>query len=166
MRRSHTVGSLLLILALFVWAGMVAGISFLEAPLKFTAPHITVPLGLGIGRIVFAALNKAELMLGTVALVSAFFLRVPLRTWVGLLTVSIILLLQTFWLLPALDVRALALLAGHAPPANALHPIYIGLEIIKLLTLLSTGTGALSWALQVARQRSWASPESVVRQPA
>ena len=36
---------LLLTALLFGWAGLVAGISFLEAPLKFTAPHITVALG-------------------------------------------------------------------------------------------------------------------------
>ena len=36
----------------FVWLGMVLAISFLETPLKFRAPGITVPLGLGIGRLV------------------------------------------------------------------------------------------------------------------
>lgn len=34
----------------FVWFGMIAAISFLEAPLKFQAPNITIPLGLEIGR--------------------------------------------------------------------------------------------------------------------
>ncbi|GCE41717.1 probable conserved transmembrane protein [Rhodococcus wratislaviensis] len=33
----------------FIWLGMVVAISFLEAPLKFRAPGVTVPLGLGIG---------------------------------------------------------------------------------------------------------------------
>ena len=41
----------------FVWLGMVVAISFLEAPIKFRAPGITVPLGVGIGRLVFRALN-------------------------------------------------------------------------------------------------------------
>lgn len=39
---------------------MVAAISLLEAPLKFRAPGITTALGLGIGRLVFQALNIAE----------------------------------------------------------------------------------------------------------
>ena len=39
--------------------GMILAISFLEAPLKFQAPGITIPLGLGIGRLVFTALNIA-----------------------------------------------------------------------------------------------------------
>jgi len=53
----------------FIWLGMVLAISFLETPLKFRAPGITLPLGLGIGRLVFRALNAAELALaGTLTL--------------------------------------------------------------------------------------------------
>ncbi|SHL18033.1 hypothetical protein [Hymenobacter psychrotolerans] len=151
MPRFYATAALLLVLALFVWAGLVAGISFLEAPLKFTAPGITVPLGLGIGRIVFSALNKIELLLAAVAVVSGFYLRVPAHVGATLGIVSGVLLLQTFWLLPALDVRALALLAGHPAPPNSLHMVYIGLEVVKLLTLLLTGSWAFRWALQAAR---------------
>src|SRR3954454_15754527 len=46
----------------FTWFGMVGGISFVEAPLKFRAPGVTVPLGLGIGRLVFRALNAVEVV--------------------------------------------------------------------------------------------------------
>ncbi|WP_373865557.1 MULTISPECIES: hypothetical protein [Pseudonocardia] len=49
--------------ATWVWVGMVLAISFIEAPLKFRAPGITTVLGLGIGRLVFRALNIAELVL-------------------------------------------------------------------------------------------------------
>ncbi len=47
----------------FVWLGMVLAISFLEAPLKFRAPGVTLPIGLGIGRLVFLALNCGEAVL-------------------------------------------------------------------------------------------------------
>jgi hypothetical protein len=47
----------------FVWLGAVLAISFLEAPLKFRAPGITRPLALGLGRLVFRALNRLELVL-------------------------------------------------------------------------------------------------------
>ena len=47
--------------AVFVWLGMVLAISFLETPLKFRAPGVDIPIGLGIGRIVFRALNRAEI---------------------------------------------------------------------------------------------------------
>lgn len=52
----------------FIWLGMVLAISFLETPLKFRAPGVDIPIGLGIGRIVFRALNRAEI---TLALVTA-----------------------------------------------------------------------------------------------
>ena len=42
---------------------MVLAVSFLEAPLKFRAPGVTLPIGLGIGRLVFRALNSAEALL-------------------------------------------------------------------------------------------------------
>ncbi|GAA4356469.1 hypothetical protein GCM10023185_20270 [Hymenobacter saemangeumensis] len=148
--RPHPTTSLLLLASLFGWAGLISGISFLEAPLKFTAPHITVPLGLGIGRIVFQALNKVELVLATVAVLSAWRLRVPGHVAATLCLLGAILLLQTFWLLPALDVRALALLAGRPAPPSSLHTTYIALEVVKLLTLLLTGSWAFRWMLRNA----------------
>ena len=60
----------------FVWLGMVTAISFLEAPLKFRAPGVTLPIGLGIGRLVFRALNIAELTLAVV-LTSAVLAAMP-----------------------------------------------------------------------------------------
>ena len=50
----------------FVWLGMVLAISFLEAPLKFRAPNVTLQIGLGIGRLVFRALNTAEVVFALV----------------------------------------------------------------------------------------------------
>src|SRR5580698_8904874 len=54
----------------FVWLGMVLAISFLEAPLKFRAPGVTVRIGLGIGRLVFRALNTVEVGFAVVVLVA------------------------------------------------------------------------------------------------
>ena len=47
----------------FIWLGMVLAISFLEAPMKFRAPGVTLQIGLGIGRLVFRALNTAEVLI-------------------------------------------------------------------------------------------------------
>ena len=44
----------------FVWLGMVLAVSFLETPLKFRAPNVTTQIGLGIGRLVFRALNAVD----------------------------------------------------------------------------------------------------------
>ena len=48
--------------ATLIWLGMVLAISFLEAPLKFRAKGLELPVGLAIGRIVFRALNIAEVV--------------------------------------------------------------------------------------------------------
>ncbi len=56
--------------AIFVWLGMVLAISFIEAPLKFRAPGVTLQIGLGIGRLVFRALNGTELLLAAVLAVA------------------------------------------------------------------------------------------------
>ena len=60
-----------------VWLGMVLAISFLEAPLRFRAAGVTLALGLGIGRLVFAALNRVEAVLAITVLVAAVLLPHP-----------------------------------------------------------------------------------------
>jgi len=47
---------------LFVWLGLIGGISFLETPLKFQAPNIKIAFGLSIGRKIFFGLNKIEIV--------------------------------------------------------------------------------------------------------
>ena len=61
----------------FVWLGMVLAISFLEAPLKFRAPGVTLQIGLGIGRLVFRALNSSEVLLAVGILVALALDRAP-----------------------------------------------------------------------------------------
>jgi len=54
------------LMCIFLWAGFVCAISFMEAWLKFRAPGVTLPIGLGIGKLIFAALNKVEWVFGIV----------------------------------------------------------------------------------------------------
>jgi hypothetical protein len=53
-----------------LWLGLIVGISLIEAPLKFQAPGITIALGLGIGRLVFTAMNIVELVLAALLVLS------------------------------------------------------------------------------------------------
>jgi hypothetical protein len=124
----------------FIWVGLVAGLSFVETPLKFRAPGITLPLGLGIGRLVFYALNKIELVLAVV-LIGTFILRSPANSKIFIATgiVAASLLLQTFWMLPVLDARAVAVIEGTNEPGSPVHIIYIAAEVIKLITLAVLG---------------------------
>lgn len=120
----------------FTWLGMVLAISFLETPLKFRAPGITVPLGLGIGRLVFRALAIAELALA-VALTAAVVL--DGRAGVGAVVVIgllwVVLAAQVAVLRPRLDRRARFIVAGGSPPPSRLHLVYVAFEVVKVVLL-------------------------------
>jgi hypothetical protein len=137
--------SLLRISIPFIWFGAVCSISFMEAPLKFQAPNITTELGLGIGRLVFYALNKVEVVLALVLLVSFIYVR-PKRDLTFALTAIVfaILFLQSVWLLPLLDARAALLLNGEPLPPSHLHIVYIAADAIKAVLLLVVGFLGLS----------------------
>lgn len=133
----------------FIWFGMAIAISFMEAPLKFQAPGIDIPLGLGIGRLVFFALNKMEIVCGLLLLASAIRCR-PSPPFQNILLglALMILVLQTVWLLPLLDARAEQIINGTVPPQSSLHLIYIVLEGLKALILLCLGIVTTRHALR------------------
>ena len=62
-----TVQQPIAVACLFTWIGFVCAISFLEAWLKFRAPGVTVPIGLGIGRLVFGALKAGVSLDGLIS---------------------------------------------------------------------------------------------------
>lgn len=84
----------------FTWLGMVLAISFLEAPLKFRAPDVTVRIGLGIGRIVFRALNVVEIVFAVALVVAGAVGRVPTGLWVAVGIAAFVLLVQLLGVRP------------------------------------------------------------------
>jgi hypothetical protein len=135
----YRTGQVVAVAAPFVWLGMVLSISFLETPLKFRAPGITLPLGLGIGRLVFRALNRAEVVLA--ALLTAAYLAAPPGSagWVLLAVAWLLLAVQVGVLRPRLDRRTAALIAGQTLPASRHHVAYIALEGAKVIVLVGLG---------------------------
>lgn len=128
----------------FVWLGMVLAISFLEAPLKFQAPGVTVPIGLGIGRIVFRALNRAESLLAAAVVVAVAVGGAPAGV-VSLTVLAVgLLVLQLAAVRPPLNRRSDKVLAGEDLPRSRLHLVYIGCEVAKALTLLALGITVLA----------------------
>ena len=127
--------------AVFTWLGMVVAISFLEAPLKFRAPGVTVRIGLGIGRLVFRGLNIAEAILATVLLVSAAAAAQlpPARVIAAGATAITVLLVQLAVVRPRLSRRSDRVLAGEDVPRSHAHYAYVGLELVKVAALLATG---------------------------
>lgn len=124
------IGSLL-------WIGCLMSISFMEAPMKFQAPSVSLAIGLEIGRIVFGILNKMEWVLCLMIIVSLLISGYTKRDWIWVSSVFVILLFQTAYLLPFLDLRAEVIINGGIPPESHMHIVYIVLEVIKLLLLIA-----------------------------
>lgn len=129
----------------FIWIGLVCGISFLEAWLKFRAPGVTLPIGLGIGRLVFNALNKVEWIFAIILIINVFAhkdLSISPRN-LYLIAVITILLLQSAWLLPVLDARAERLINNEYIAPSYLHIVFIVAELAKVSLLFAVGISLL-----------------------
>lgn len=119
-----------------VWLGMLCAIA-MEAQLKFQAPGITRELGLGIGKLVFTALNRIECVIALILAVALFAFRPTKRARIVLGSILLILAAQTFWLIPKLIERIDLIVGGNVPPDSNTHLIYIALEILKAISLLA-----------------------------
>jgi hypothetical protein len=136
-QRLSTAGARLLL----VWAGLGLGVAFLATPVKFLAPTLTLPVALDVGRQTFAAYNAVDLAVLAVMVVMGALSGRP-RAWLfALCAPAAVILLQTFWLLPALDVRTLAVIAGEEVPPSRLHHLYVAAEALKIVWLLAAGLG-------------------------
>jgi hypothetical protein len=127
------------IAAVFVWLGMVVAISFIETPLKFRAPGVTLQIGLGIGRVVFRALNAVELALAAVVVGSFAVQQPPAAIVVAAAVAVLALLVQVLLVRPRLSRRSDAVLAGGEGPRSRAHWVYVGLETAKVIALLIVG---------------------------
>jgi hypothetical protein len=123
----------------FVWLGMVLAISFLEAPLKFRAPNVTLQVGLGIGRLVFRALNTVEVAFAVIILAVAVDGPMPTRIVVAFCVAFAALAVQLIAIRPRLTRRSDAVLAGVAAPRSRAHYAYVGLEVVKAVALIVAG---------------------------
>jgi len=132
-------------MAVFLWIGFVCAISFMEAWLKFRAPGITLPLGLGIGRLVFGALNKVEWAMAVIIFVNLIFYKKPIFTpaHITYFLPVIFIAVQAIWMLPALGRRADLYVRQTYPPPSRLHFYYVGIELVKIISLVLFGISLL-----------------------
>lgn len=130
--------------AIFVWLGMVLAISFLETPLKFRAPGVTLQIGLGIGRLVFRALNACELALAAVVVVSLAIQRPAVGPAVAAGVAIVTLLAQVVVVRPRLTRRSDVVLGGADGPRSRVHWVYVGLETVKVIALIIAGVWLLA----------------------
>ena len=122
---------------LFVWAGLVLGVSFLATPAKFRSLQLSRPVALDVGRHTFAVLGWVELGFAAAVALAATLSAVPNST--PLLAAQVpaaIVLMQVFWLRPRLDRRTQQVIEGATLPPSPLHLAFIGSETLKLCLLL------------------------------
>jgi hypothetical protein len=121
---------------------MVLGVSFLATPIKFRAESLTLPVALDVGRTTFHAFGKAEWVLSLVLVALAVRSRTELQPvdWFLIALVLIIVVGQALWLIPRLDLRVAAIIAGETPPPSHLHTVYAGAEFAKAMVLLLIGS--------------------------
>ncbi|MBO3698250.1 hypothetical protein [Roseivirga sp. E12] len=122
--------------ASLLWLGFVLAISFMEAPLKFQAPSVSLQIGLEVGRIVFDALNKVEWVLLILIALSLTVSHHSKKGGVLMLSLLTILLIQTFYLLPILDARAEDIIEGQSVAESNMHFYYVGIEVVKVVLLI------------------------------
>jgi hypothetical protein len=133
--------------AIFVWLGMVLAISFLEAPMKFRAPGVTMPIGLGIGRLVFRALNTIEAVLAVVVLAALTQGGAPGSAITAVAVAVLALCAQLLAVRPRLRRRSDVVLAGSGAASasrSRAHYAYLALEIVKVVGLIVGGVALLA----------------------
>lgn len=127
----------------FCWLGMVLAISFLEAPLKFRAPGVTLQIGLGIGRLVFRALNATEIAFAAVIVIALTLAGPSAGVMVAFAVAIVALVVQLVAVRPKLTQRSDAVLSGIPGEGTAtrsrVHYVYIALEAAKIIALLVGG---------------------------
>jgi len=128
----------------FTWTGLTVGISMIATPIRFTAGSITRPIALDVGRVVFAALNKAEFVALVLLLVIVRASGRSRELWAWCSVLILIVLAQGVWLIPELAARTDIVLSGGEPPPSYAHAVYSTLELLKIGLLLFLGFRSLS----------------------
>ena len=142
-RRRPVAAEVFFIFFALVWLGMLLGVAFLATPVKFQAPSLSLPVALDVGRQTFQVFNWVELALSAVLVAAAMIVRAS-AVVIGLVVVlAFSVLAQAFWLLPLLDTRVEAILAGGVPPASSLHILYIAIDCTKLVILTGLSIAGL-----------------------
>lgn len=129
----------LLLLPVF-WAGLLVGVSFIATPAKFQASSLTLPVALDVGRATFAIWNNVEWLALALFAPLIAFTRIDTFSAVAIAVLGVFLLIQSVVLLPILNNRIAAIIAGAHPPPSSDHLIYIAIDILKLIVL-----AAMAW---------------------
>src|SRR5690606_27511731 len=97
-----------LALVALVWAGMVVGVPGLATTVKFSAPSLTLPVALDVGRVTFDLFSRVEWGFAIALALAGLAAGASRALWLAIGLVVALIIAQAVWLLPALDARAIA----------------------------------------------------------
>lgn len=122
----------------YFWLGLVTAVSFIETPLKFQVPGITLEFALKLGQLMFGVSTNIQLVLaGAMILIVILDPKTSWCVWLNIAVLILILLLQKIWMLPVLDARADLLIKGAPLPSTDLHNVFIYSEVLKWVLLIT-----------------------------
>jgi hypothetical protein len=131
---------------IYIWIGLILGISFLEAWLKFQVPGVSLQVGLSIGKLVYSVLNIIEWIFAIIIVIILFLnvltKKVHKNGWIIAIIIS--LLIQSVWLLPVLNNRVELYVQGVNPAPSNVHIYYVVFEIVKLVSLFLLGKNLIN----------------------
>jgi len=114
-----------------IWIGLILGVSFFAAPIKFTAAGVSLEQLLAVGKVTFQAFSWIELS-AFVLLVCASLKNLSKGVVISLAVLCLLLLIQKFGILPGLDTELDQTVAGEAVEETNLHFIYVAIDFVKL----------------------------------
>jgi len=140
----------LVLMMLCLMAGVFVTVSFLETPMKFQVPGITLPVALELGMMMFGISTKIQCVF-LILIIAGMLVSRKKYTKTDFITIAVlltILLLEKFWMLPVLDNRAQLLSAGKPVLSSEMHNYFIYAESAKTIFL------CIAISLQFIKQKN------------
>ena len=126
-----------------VWLGLLIGVSFIATPIKFAAPTLELGPALDVGRVTFGLFSRIEWAIAAVFALAVAVAGGSRYRAVAAGTLVVMLAVQALWLLPVLDQRVAATIAGQPLPPSWHHTGYAGFEALKACLLLALAVAGL-----------------------
>ena len=126
-----------------IWLGLLIGVSFIATPVKFAAPTLELGPALDVGRVTFGLFSRIEWGVAAVLVLAVAFAKAAQVRGLMAGALAIMLAVQALWLLPVLDARVAAVIAGEPLPPSWHHTAYAGLEVAKAALLLALAVAGL-----------------------
>ena len=154
-------GTIATLLIAVLWIGSIIGLSVIATPAKFLAPSLDLPTALDVGKHTFNVFIKYEWVLLFVLVAALSRCKKVALSLASSISLFVIVLMQSFWLLPALNERVDLMLSGSTElPESYSHMSYVLLELAKLVVLIF-----ISWRMvaHIKRESQNTTPNNINR---